>query len=76
MWLLTEEQIKKLKEANLRIPDVNSTCIWCSACVAISSDVFELNDEWLSVVKYLDNYEDLWVDDSIMACPVNAISWK
>jgi len=42
---LTEEQIKKLKEANLRIPDVNSTCIGCSACVAISSDVFELNDE-------------------------------
>lgn len=76
MWLLTEEQIKKLKEANLRIPDVNSTCIGCSACVAISSDVFELNDEWLSVVKYLDNYENLWVDDSIMACPVNAISWK
>lgn len=76
MWLLTQEQIKKLKEANLRIPDVNSTCIGCSACVAISSDVFELDDEWLSVVKYLDNYENLWVDDSIMACPVNAISWK
>lgn len=76
MSLITDEQIKKLKEANIKIPNVNSSCIGCSACVAISWDVFELNDEWLSVVKYLDNYENLWVDDSIMACPVNAISWK
>jgi ferredoxin len=44
--------------------------------VAISGDVFDLNDDSLSVVKELTNYENLWVDDSIMACPVNAISWK
>lgn len=74
--LLTDEQIQKLKEAGVRYPDVNETCIGCSACVAISGDVFDLNDEWRSVVKYLDSYEDFWVDDSIMACPVNAITWK
>lgn len=74
--LLTEEQIQKLKEAWIRYPDVNETCIGCSACVAISWDVFDLNDEWKSVVKDLPSYENLWVDDSIMACPVNAISWK
>jgi len=76
MWLLTEQQINKLKEANLKFPDVNSTCIWCSACVAICSDVFELDDDWMSVVKSLDNYDWIWVDDAISACPVNAISWK
>jgi len=76
MWLLTEEQIKKLKESGVKYPDVNSSCIGCSACVAISSDVFELDDEWLSVVQDLSSYDDKWVDDAIAACPVDAISWK
>nr|MDD3719720.1 ferredoxin [Candidatus Gracilibacteria bacterium] len=74
--LLSEEQIQKLKEAGVRYPDVNETCIGCSACVAISGDVFDLNDEGKSVVIDLPSYENLGVDDSIMACPVNAISWK
>lgn len=76
MALLTEEQIKKLKEAGKKYPDVNETCIGCSACVAISGEVFELNDEWKSVVITRDDYEGQWVDDSISACPVNAISWQ
>jgi ferredoxin len=76
MALLTEEKRKKLSEAWIRAPYVNETCIGCSACVAISPEVFELNDEWKSTVKELWNYENLWVDDSITACPVNAISWK
>lgn len=76
MWLLTEEQIKKLQESNIKFPDVNSDCIWCSACVAISDEVFELDDEWLSKVKFCDNYDNKSVDDSISACPVDAISWK
>ncbi len=76
MALLTEEQIKKLQEMGKRYPDVNETCIGCSACTAISDTVFELNDEWKSVVKACDDYENQWVDDSISACPVDAISWK
>lgn len=76
MTLITEEQRKKLNEAWIRVPYVNETCIGCSACVAISWDVFDLDDQWMSVVKELATYENLWVDDSIMACPVNAISWK
>lgn len=75
MSLLTEEQRKKLRESWVKFPNVNSSCIWCSACVAISDDVFELDDEWLSVVKYCENYDNLWVDDAISACPVDAISW-
>ncbi len=76
MWLLNEEQIKKLREAWVNFPSVNSSCIWCSACVAISPDVFELNDDGLSEVKTCESYSDLWVDDAIAACPVDAISWE
>ena len=76
MSLLTEEQRKKLQEAGIKVPYVNETCIGCSACVAISPEVFELDENWLSVVKECDNYEDKWVDDAISACPVDAISWK
>ncbi|MDD4151603.1 MAG: ferredoxin [Candidatus Gracilibacteria bacterium] len=59
-----------------KIPFVNSNCIGCGACVAISPDVFDLNDEGMSIVKELANYDGLSVDDSIGACPVDAISWK
>ena len=45
MALLTEEQIKALQASKVRFPDVNETCIGCSACVAIADEVFELNDE-------------------------------
>jgi ferredoxin len=30
----------------------------------------------MSVVIKCDNYEGKWVDDSIGACPVDAITWK
>lgn len=76
MSLLSEEQIKKLQEASKRFPDVNETCIGCSACVAISDEVFELDDEGLSKVQLCSDYEDKYVDDAIAACPVDAISWK
>jgi ferredoxin len=58
------------------VPYVNETCIGCSACVAISPEVFELNDDGKSEVVALENYEGFDVDDSIAACPVDAISWR
>jgi ferredoxin len=76
MSLLTEEQRKKLQEAWIKAPYVNETCIWCSACVAISPEAFELNEEWLSVVIAQDSYDKESIENSISACPVNAISWK
>ena len=76
MSLLSEEQIKKLQESGTKYPDVNETCIGCSACVAISDEVFELDDEGLSKVKACTSYDDKFVDDAISACPVDAISWK
>jgi len=76
MTLLTEEQRQKLSEAGIRTPHVNETCIWCSACTAIAWEVFELDDEWKSVVIECASYNEEDVDNSISACPVDAISWK
>ncbi|MCD5375021.1 ferredoxin [Candidatus Gracilibacteria bacterium] len=75
MTIITEDQVKELRGAGVAVPDVNETCIGCSACVAIAGEVFELNDEGLSEVVLKDNYDNLDVDDAIMACPVDAISW-
>ena len=76
MSIITEEQAEKLRSAQVAVPHVNETCIGCSACTAISPDVFELNDEGKSEVVFLENYEGFDVDDSISACPVDAISWR
>ncbi|PID84079.1 hypothetical protein CSB09_02910 [Candidatus Gracilibacteria bacterium] len=73
--MLSDEQKNKLQGV-LKKPHVNSTCIGCSACVSISSNVFELDDDGLSCVLPLDDYSGQDVDDSISACPVNAISWQ
>lgn len=76
MALLTEEQIKKLQASATRFPDVNETCIGCTVCTTVSSDVFEMNDEGVSTVQFCPSYEDKDVDDAIAACPVDAISWQ
>ncbi len=76
MTIITDEQAAKLRGANIAVPHVNETCIGCSACVAISGDVFELNDEGKSEVVSLENYDGKDVDDAIAACPVDAISWR
>ncbi|MFZ4461782.1 MAG: ferredoxin [Patescibacteria group bacterium] len=60
----------------IRKPHVNSTCIGCSACTAISGDIFVLDDNGLSCVQTRSDYENQDVDDAIAACPVNAISWQ
>lgn len=73
--MLSNEQLSALKWI-IKKPHVNSTCIGCSACVAISWEVFELNDDGLSIVLPLADYSWHDVDDSIAACPVNAISWQ
>ena len=45
MSIITLEQVEALRSANIAVPDVNETCIGCSACAAISGEVFELNDQ-------------------------------
>ena len=76
MTLLTEEQRAKLQETGIKSPHVNETCIWCSACVAIAPEVFELDENGLSVVLEWESYNEEDTNNAIAACPVNAISWK
>ena len=75
IFMLSDSQRQSLKWS-IRKTHVNSTCIGCSACIAISGEVFEFNDDGLSCVNKLASYENHDVDDSIAACPVNAISWQ
>ena len=76
MSIITKEQLDNLKLSGVKVPGVNETCIGCSACVAIAGDVFELDDEWKSHVKYCGSYNESDVNDAISACPVEAISWE
>jgi ferredoxin len=59
-------------------PYVDENCIWCWACVTICSEVFNLDENWLAFVKekWKDTSNIDWVDDAILACPVNAIHYK
>lgn len=51
------------------------TCIGCGACAAICPDVFELDDEGLSVAKKTKvEKENDEVLDAVDSCPTGAIS--
>ncbi len=63
--------------SEVKVPYVNETCIGCSACVAICGEVFDLDDDWKAFAKsWMDTSNSSWIDDAIMACPVNAIHYK
>ena len=60
-----------------KVPYVDETCIGCWACVAICPDVFDLDDEWKAFSKdWMDTSNSEGIDDSINACPVNAIHYN
>lgn len=62
---------------DVKVPYVNETCIWCSACVAICGDVFDLDDDGKAFAKDgMDSSNSNDIDDAISACPVNAIHYK
>lgn len=73
--MISSPALSTLQNA-LRKAHVNSTCIGCSACVSISPEVFELDQDGMSHVRACSSYENKDVDDAISACPVNAISWQ
>lgn len=50
---MNESALGTLKDGLKKKPHVNSTCIGCSACTAISGNVFELDGNGLSCVKDL-----------------------
>lgn len=51
------------------------SCIGCGACAAICDEVFEIDDEGLSVTKTEDVLEDKKqeVQDAADSCPTGAI---
>lgn len=60
-----------------KTPFVDANCIGCWACVAICSDVFDLDDEWKAFAKeWKNSCNSDWIDDAIWACPVDAIHYK
>jgi ferredoxin len=74
--MIPNEKISALA-GMLKKPHVNSTCIGCSACVAITDwKYFDLDMNGMSIVVGCNEYEVWMVDDAISACPVNAISWQ
>lgn len=50
-------------------------CIGCGACQAVAEDLFEINDDGLSVVKVDTVTEDKkdQAEDAINSCPTGAI---
>jgi ferredoxin len=55
---------------------VNENCIGCSACAAICSEVFDMNNEWIAFVKENINIEDFpSIEEAKSACPVEAIQY-
>lgn len=58
----------------------DEACIGCGACMAIASDVFEINDEGLAKAKednnIIDNMDSKLkedVMDAVEGCPTSAI---
>jgi ferredoxin len=65
------------EENRIKIPKVLEHCIWCGACLAIAWDVFEFNEEWKAYVKsWMNSSNSESIDDSITACPVEAIVYE
>ena len=54
---------------------VNDSCIGCGACMSIADDVFEMNDEGLSVVKAdtVPEGSEEAAREAIESCPTGAI---
>jgi len=61
-------------------PKVNESCIGCGTCEAVCPSVFKVQDvdgKMIAVVLEADyEAEKVSIDESIGACPVQAISWE
>jgi len=61
----------------LRKPKVDQElCIGAQVCVAISPEVFELNEEGKAYVKDPTGADEETIQRAIDACPSQAISWE
>ena len=61
-----------MKKPNIDI----GACSLCMGCVEICSEVFRYNDAGYIEVIDLQEYSEKDVDDAIMFCPEDCISWQ
>ena len=61
----------------MKKPDIDiGACSLCMGCVEICSEVFRYNDaDYIEVID-LQEYSEKDVDDVIMLCPEDCISWQ
>jgi len=60
----------------MKKPDIDiGACTLCLGCVEICPEVFQYNDAGYIEVIDLDQYPEKDIDDAIMFCPEDCISW-
>ncbi len=62
---------------DMRKPVVDEDkCQGHAICVGLAPEVFELNDQGISVVKDPEGADEAKIQQAIDGCPVDAISWE
>ena len=61
----------------MRKPDIDiGACTLCLGCVEICPAIFQYNDAGYIEIKELETYPEEDVDEAIMFCPEDCISWQ
>ncbi|NIM46357.1 MAG: ferredoxin [Nitrososphaeria archaeon] len=53
-----------------------SICEGYQVCVGIAPDVFDINEEGKAYVKDPQGADEKTIEEAIMGCPTQAISWE
>jgi ferredoxin len=60
----------------MKVPDIDiGACTLCMGCVESCPEVFRYNDAGYIEIVELHEYPEKEVDDAIMFCPEDCISW-
>ncbi len=61
----------------MKVPDIDiGACTICLGCVETCPEVFRYNDAGYIEIIELDHYSEKEVDEAIMFCPEDCISWR
>jgi len=61
----------------MKKPDIDiGACTLCMGCVEVCPEVFRQNDVGYIEVIDLQEYSEKDIDDAIMFCPEDCISWQ
>jgi len=58
---------------NMKVKIIRDKCIGCGTCAALASDVFEMDDENLAVLKTEKFEDEESVKMTVDSCPTQAI---